>query len=400
MHLTSRPGRLDWRSERDQIDLARVATSLLGEPPGRRGSRGLWWPCPFHGDRNPSFHVDPSRRTWQCFGCGAKGDAAELVMRLRGVTFPEAIRILTGGDLGPTIHRSTPPPQPVQSVGPSGLSTSEAMSLVADSSDRLWTPEGSAPLAYLMGERHLTEATIRQARLGWTPEVRLPRSAGGHWTARGWTIPWFDGDRLQMVNLRRPDPTGPKYVHAFRSGPTVYQGTSGATRPGLPLVVVEGEFDALLLGQELADLAVVVSVGSASIRPDLATLDRFGRYRPWHIATDADEAGNRAAEAWPKSARRVQPPTPFKDWTEARQGGIHLRRWWGDRLAGIVAPDLFSWSELADQRWGPAVGDPEAGIVIDRPDSERRRLAYTTIDPTHNLSVPLNREERTSWRAW
>src|SRR4051794_30050578 len=34
-----RSGRLDWSAIRDTIDLAAVATTLLGTPPGRRGTR-------------------------------------------------------------------------------------------------------------------------------------------------------------------------------------------------------------------------------------------------------------------------------------------------------------------------------------------------------------------------
>ena len=52
-------GRIDWNEIRDRIDLAAVATALMGPAPGRRGERGrrLWWRCPFHEDRNPSFCV-------------------------------------------------------------------------------------------------------------------------------------------------------------------------------------------------------------------------------------------------------------------------------------------------------------------------------------------------------
>jgi len=84
--------RIDWNFERDRIDLAAVATRLLGEPPGRIGERGrrLWWCCPFHEDRNPSFMIDPGEHSWHCFGCGEHGDAATLVMKLQRMTFPEA----------------------------------------------------------------------------------------------------------------------------------------------------------------------------------------------------------------------------------------------------------------------------------------------------------------------
>lgn len=75
---------------------------------------------------------------------------------------------------------------------------------------------------------------------------------------------------------------------------------------------------------------------------------------PWYVATDRDPAGDKAAADWPAVARRVRPPEPFKDWTEARTGGINLRRWWTDRLGGNEAPPLFAWDELAAWRWGPA----------------------------------------------
>ncbi len=52
---TATGDRIDWNAIRDRIDLARVATALLGPAPGRRGERGrrLWWRCPFHEDQQP-----------------------------------------------------------------------------------------------------------------------------------------------------------------------------------------------------------------------------------------------------------------------------------------------------------------------------------------------------------
>ena len=38
--------------------------------------------------------MTPGNPWWKCYGCGEHGDAATLVMRLRGVAFPEAVRWL------------------------------------------------------------------------------------------------------------------------------------------------------------------------------------------------------------------------------------------------------------------------------------------------------------------
>jgi hypothetical protein len=54
----------------------------------------------------------------------------------------------------------------------------------------------------------------------------------------------------------------------------------------------------------------------------------------WYLAHDSDAAGDKAAEGWPARAVRVRPPGPYKDWTDASKDGVHLRRWWTNRLGG------------------------------------------------------------------
>ncbi len=53
--------------------------------------RGL---CPFHKEKTPSFHVDPDKQLFHCFGCHAGGDVFSFVMQYENVEFPEAARIL------------------------------------------------------------------------------------------------------------------------------------------------------------------------------------------------------------------------------------------------------------------------------------------------------------------
>lgn len=51
-------------------------------------------PCPFHNERTPSFFVSPSRGTYYCFGCGAKGDIFTFVQEFEGTDFVGALKTL------------------------------------------------------------------------------------------------------------------------------------------------------------------------------------------------------------------------------------------------------------------------------------------------------------------
>jgi len=50
--------------------------------------------CPFHREKSPSFHVNPTRQNFHCFGCGAGGGVLRFVMDYEHVDFPTAVKRL------------------------------------------------------------------------------------------------------------------------------------------------------------------------------------------------------------------------------------------------------------------------------------------------------------------
>jgi DNA primase len=50
--------------------------------------------CPFHNEKTPSFFVSPTRSSYYCFGCNAKGDIFSFVEQFEGLDFVGALKVL------------------------------------------------------------------------------------------------------------------------------------------------------------------------------------------------------------------------------------------------------------------------------------------------------------------
>ncbi len=76
------------RRETDLVALIGESIKLV-----RRG-RSFVGLCPFHKEKTGSFHVNPERGFYHCFGCHASGDALKFVQETEGLDFTEAVRRL------------------------------------------------------------------------------------------------------------------------------------------------------------------------------------------------------------------------------------------------------------------------------------------------------------------
>jgi DNA primase len=50
--------------------------------------------CPFHQEKTPSFHVDPDKGYYKCFGCGKSGDIFDFVRETEQLSFTESVEAL------------------------------------------------------------------------------------------------------------------------------------------------------------------------------------------------------------------------------------------------------------------------------------------------------------------
>src|ERR671918_232504 len=50
--------------------------------------------CPFHSEKTPSFHVNPDKGFFHCFGCGVGGDVFKFLELHEKVGFHDAVKML------------------------------------------------------------------------------------------------------------------------------------------------------------------------------------------------------------------------------------------------------------------------------------------------------------------
>ena len=282
--------------------------------------------CPFHGERTPSFTVDPDKGFFYCFGCHVGGDVFKFLELHEKAGFQDAVRMLAqkfGMSLPEPAEGTSDDARRDSALRESLLKAHEEAA--AYFREQLAGPGGTRARQQL-ADRGVTAATIEKLSLGYAPVAR--EALKNRLLKQGFAqaVPLQSGLIVQRDNGETVDrfrnrlmipicrDTGsviafggrsmeadqqPKYLNSpetaiYSKGRTLYglNLTKAAIRAGKFVVLVEGYFDFAQVFQSEA-APVVASCGTALTSQQAQVLRRFTSRVI--LSYDPDAAGRGAA---------------------------------------------------------------------------------------------------------
>jgi DNA primase len=290
----------------------------------RRRGINLLGLCPFHGEKTPSFNVNPTRNIFKCFGCGKAGDAITFLREHESMSFDDAIRWL-GRKYNIEIQEVERTPQQMAEV-----QLADSLFIVNDFaakhfSDELFnTDEGKSVALSYFRQRGLREETIRKFGLGYAPNQRdlLLQKARLHGhsldllkqtglVSQDATRDFFRGRVMFTIHnlsgkvaafagrTMSTEKTVPKYINSpetavYIKNKTLYGAfqAKNAIRKADECILVEGYMDVISLAQAGIE-NVVASSGTSLTEGQLQLIKR--NTANLTILYDGDAAGVKAA---------------------------------------------------------------------------------------------------------
>jgi DNA primase len=335
---------------------------------------GVIWKglCPFHGEKTPSFMVNPKKGIFHCFGCGVGGDAFGFLMRQDKLTFPETVRLLAK-QAGVALPEE-------RSAGESGR---EELLRAMDLAGRFYAealakPGGARARTYLDG-RGIDPEVARRFMVGYAPEgwdnlrefmksehvsedvllsvglvIKRENSPGVYDRFRGrlmFAIRDLQG-RTVAFGGRAFGDEQPKYLNSpetplYTKGNLLYAADVAreTIRGKNRALIVEGYVDCLMAHQ-YGFTETVAALGTAFTPAQLGLLHRYCE----EVITffDADAAGQKAAE---RAEQLLEPTTGGAAWSVNRTGDFAAPGALRLKVALLPAghdPDTFLRAEGAE----------------------------------------------------
>jgi DNA primase len=378
------------RYTQDSIERVKDAVDMVALVGARSDLRraGTQWKglCPFHDERTPSFSVNPDRKVYYCFGCGAHGDAIAFVRETEALDFQAAIEFLAERS-GVELAREAEDPkeearrQRRQRLGRLVERTA------AFYARYLWESKEASRARDYLASRGLRQDVLREFRIGYAPSrwdtvtvraqqdgfrpdelvaaglAQAKRGGGGFYDRfRGRIMfPLADsrGRVLGFGARSLSDDQPPKYINTsenelYHKGRQLFgidHARAAAAKKGR-IVAVEGYTDVLALHQGGITESVAI-MGTALTHEQLAELSRaVGSDGGVYLALDADRAGQ---DAMLRAGRG------------ARERGVELRV--------IGMPEGTDPAELVERDGAEAFEGLLGGALTVHEFEVRRRLA-------------------------
>jgi DNA primase len=309
------------REVRERAPILEVISDYMSLRKSGANYQGL---CPFHGEKSPSFNVNPARGIFHCFGCGAGGNVVTFVMRMEGMNFPQAVKFLAkrvGVDI---------PERPLTRDEKRKVDEQEQLYSINELAGEFYRrvlesdEAGAAGRSYLE-RRGVDRETAATYRLGFAPAgwdnlakhlqrkgialdqaealglLRKREGSGGFYdTFRNrllFTISDLHGRTIGFGG-RVMDDSLPKYINSpespvYRKSEVLFGldlAKKGMREKG-SAIIVEGYFDHLALFRA-GYTNVVATCGTALTPPHLKLLKRYAERV--FMLFDGDEAGRKA----------------------------------------------------------------------------------------------------------
>ncbi|MES2707641.1 MAG: DNA primase [Verrucomicrobiota bacterium] len=162
-------GRIAEVSIQQVIAACDIVDIISGYFPLKRSGTTFKANCPFHTEKSPSFHVNPSRGTFHCFGCGEGGNAVGFVMKYESLPFVDTVRKLAV-KYGITLIEEAGTPEQEAATGRRVKLLALHREITAWFHKLLLKSPLAADARAYLKSRNLTSGTARNWSIGYAPD--------------------------------------------------------------------------------------------------------------------------------------------------------------------------------------------------------------------------------------
>lgn len=315
------------------VDTKKVANTAGGEWHG---------PCPNCGGKD-RFSIQPARDYYRCRQCKKSGDSIKFCRDFMAMDYRSACqKVGKEPKIASISSRVWQKPRFIPRVvaSPHILWQERATQLAFECHDNIFT---NLEAIRLLKERGFALDIINRFNLGWNSinqqlnridwgllnEINENGAVKKLWLPKGLVIPHFSGEHAVKLKIRRTDLKGGDYrkyviIPGSMSLPSLYRGSHLKI-----IVIVESEFDGMLVIQEAGESCSCLSVGGAENKPDAESDLLLRKADLLLFALDFDDAGKKAYAFWRSNYPNLRPwPVPReKSPGDAFLAGVNLKEW-------------------------------------------------------------------------